>query len=89
MAKFLLDDGSTQTYDDIVYNKNKKSISPVLMTEIRLINALNDIASNLNRDEEINTKCINDLLYGEHNMCPSHKNCRKCISDWFFSNQRD
>lgn len=89
MAKFLLDDGSTISSDRIMreYTHNRPTVSPILMTEIRMIDTLKEISKNLN-DSTLDKTCIMQLIEGKQCECTmKERNCDKCITKWYMSNE--
>lgn len=86
MAKFLLEDGKTVSYDELVRNhheEHRPTISPTLMVELRMIDTLKEISNNL-KDTTLDKTCIMQLIKGEPCECNvENKDCHKCICHWY------
>lgn len=85
MAKFVLEDDSIESWDNIKEEKTHHKVSPALMIEMRLIDTLMKISNNLS-NHELNTddSCIMQLITGEIiPNCDCDGNCHKCICQWY------
>jgi len=83
MAKFVLDDNTIESWDNIKEEKVHK-VSPALMIEMRLIDTLMKISNNLSNESIQGSTCILDYIAGE----PTQKddcsgNCHRCICQWY------
>lgn len=81
MAKFVMEDGNVESWDNIK-EENQHKISRTLIVEMRFLETLKDISKNLER-EDLNHKCIMEMIKGEPLKCEYDKNCRKCICNWY------
>lgn len=82
MAKFILENGNTESYDNIK-EENLHKVSPTLMVEMRFIDTLKKISTNL-KDPKLNNGCIMELINGS--KVPSEQcmgDCDKCIAHWY------
>lgn len=85
MAKFVLEDDSIESWDNIKEEKTHHKVSPALMIEMRLIDTLMKISNNLS-NHELNSDdaCIMQLITGEIiPNCDCDRNCHKCICQWY------
>jgi len=88
MAKFVLDDDTIESWDNIKGEKKHK-ISPSLMIEMRLIDTIMKISNNLSNCE-LNTDdhCIMQLITGEIiPNCECDGNCHKCVCRWYMNKE--
>lgn len=88
MAKFVLEDDTIESWDNIKEEK-KHQISPSLMIEMRLIDAIMKISHNLS-NRELNTDecCIMQLITGEIiPKCEYDGNCHKCVCHWYMNKE--
>lgn len=88
MAKFVLENNTIESWDNIKEEKKHK-ISPSLMIEMRLIDTLMKISNNLsNRELNSDAGCIMQLITGKViPNCECDGNCHKCVCQWYMSKE--